>query len=72
MAPQAATGAVLFHCGPTAQTGSHLRVPGCGVHGKNTLIPFSKEPTAQVERRTRTPVPSHHNGGQPMMTGQNE
>lgn len=71
LAPQAATNAALFHCGSTAQTESHLCVQGCG-HGKNTLISFSKEPTAQLERRTGTSVPSNHNRGQPMMTSQNE
>ena len=53
VAPQAAASAVLFLCGSTAWTESDL-----GVHGENMLVLFSKEPTAQLERRKGTPVPS--------------
>lgn len=52
--------ASLPHGGATARTESHLRVQGCGGHGKNMLIAFPKEPTAHVERRKGTPAPSNH------------
>lgn len=61
VALQAATSAALFHCGSTAQTESRLGVQGYGGRGKNTLIPFSEEPTALLERRMGTPGPSNHN-----------
>lgn len=60
---QAATSAALFLCGSTAWTESGLRVQGCGGHSENTLVVFSKEPPAQLERRKGTPVPPDQTEG---------
>lgn len=53
VAPQAAASASLPHGGSTAGTESHVRVQGCGGHGRNTLVAFPKEPTWREGRESQ-------------------